>query len=120
MKTLRNVLFGVALWVGFFSLPLGQTGCTTTQQATTYKTLDAVGQTAKASLDASTALLKQGSITVAQWQKIANAYDLDFQPAYNLAVLAAGSTAAPAPPTLVAKQAAITASVDQLKTSTAP
>ena len=92
------------------------TGCSTAQQTTTYLTLEAVGKSAKASMDASTQALKQGAITVAQWQKIANVYDLDFQPAFNLAVVAAGSATAPAPAALVTQQAAFSASVTQLTT----
>jgi len=90
------------------------TGCSTAQQTATYLTLEAVGKSARASMDASTQLLKQGAITVAQWQKIANAYDNDFQPAYNLAVVAAGSSTAPAPAALVTQQATFSASVTQL------
>lgn len=113
MKKLHIALFA-ALWIGFFSLPVLQTGCTTAQTQTAYVTLDATGKAAKASLDASTQLLKQGAITVAQWQKIADAYDNDFQPAYALAVASAGVASGPAPQALIDQQTALANSVKQL------
>ena len=120
MKSLRLFLSALVLTFVIGIVPLAtQTGCTTKQTTVTYLTLEAVGKTAKASLDASTQFLKQGAITVAQWQKIANAYDNDFQPAYNLAVVAAGSSSAPAPADLVTKQSAFSASVAQLTLSPA-
>lgn len=111
---LRIVLFA-ALWVGFFSLPVYETGCAagSTQQAKTVQTLKIVGQTAKTGMDGSTQLLKQGSITVAQWQKIADFYDNKFQPAYTLAVATAhadvSSLASPALLTLAGDFAALVA-----------
>lgn len=113
MKKIHIALLA-AFWVGFFSLPILGTGCTSTQQSSAYVTLDATGRSAKASMDASTALLKQGAITVAQWQKIADTYDNVFQPAYALAVAAAGTLSAPTPQSLVNQQVALSSSVKNL------
>lgn len=67
-----------------------QPGCTTAPSARVVQvqTLGTIGAGAKAALDTATQLLKAGTITVAQWQTIANFYDAKFQPAYNLAVAA--------------------------------
>lgn len=90
MKKLHIILFA-AIWAGFFSLPVMQTGCTTPrdQRVQTVQTLKIVGQSAKTSMDAATQLLKQGTITVAQWSKIAEVYDKQFQPIYSTAVVTA-------------------------------
>ena len=113
MKKLHIALFA-ALWIGFFSLPVLQSGCTAPQTQAAYVSLDATGKAAKTSMDAATQLLKMGAITVAQWQKIAANYDNVFQPAYALAVAAAGTTAAQAPASLISQQTALSASVQQL------
>lgn len=90
---LRHFLLPVLIWAAFLSLPVYQTGCASgsSQQVNAVQTLKIIGQTAKSSMDASTQLLKQGSITVAQWQRIADFYDQKFQPTYSLAVAASRS-----------------------------
>lgn len=115
---LRYFILPVLIWAGFLALPVYQTGCTTAQTQATYQTLDAVGKTAKASMDSATLALKQGVITVAQWQKIANDYDNIFQPAYALAVAAAGAGTAQAPQSLVSQQTTFSASVSSLTATT--
>ncbi len=75
------------LLAGFVAaFPVIQTGCQTAPSARVVEvqTLKAVGASAKAAIDASAQLLKQG-------QKIAAFYDTKFQPAFNLAVAAASS-----------------------------
>lgn len=88
-KIILSVLFCfvVAGWVGFV------TGCSTapSERTQAVHTLQAVGLSAKAAMDASTQMLKQGTITVEQWQEVATAYDTRFQPAYGAAVLAVRS-----------------------------
>jgi hypothetical protein len=68
-----------------------ETGCKTRPSARVVQdeTLLAVGSAAKSSMDAATGLLKDGTITVTQWQTVADIYDTKFQPAYSLAVAAA-------------------------------
>lgn len=111
---MKKLILVLALAFTAIALPVSQTGCTQAQTQTAYITLDATGKAAKASMDASTQLLKQGAISVAAWQKIADTYDNSFQPAYNLAVVAAGTSTAPAPQTLVNQQTALSASVKAL------
>jgi len=72
------------------TMPLAQTACQSqTSQQNAVLTLKISGETAKAAMDGATLLLKDGHITVAQWQKVADAYQFRFQPAFNLAVTAA-------------------------------
>jgi hypothetical protein len=68
-------------------------GCPTVPAARVveYQTLKTIGLSAKATVDGAALLLKQGAITVPQWQGIAACYDTKFQPAYALAVAAAQS-----------------------------
>jgi len=91
MKKFISILAFTALWAGFFSLPVLQTGCTTPpdQRVQTVQTLKIVGQSAKTSMDAATQLLKQGTISVAQWSKVAEVYDRSFQPIYSTAIVTA-------------------------------
>ena len=113
MKKYRSILVALML-LGLSAPVVLQTGCTSKQSQNAYVTIDATGKAAKASLDASTQLLKQGAITVAQWQKIADAYDNVFQPAYALAIASAGVASAPAPQALIDQQTALAASVKNL------
>jgi|GEM_PF-2964372 len=118
MKKIHIVLFA-ALWLGFFSLPVLQTGCSTApdQRTQVVQTLKIVGQSAKTSMDAATTLLKQGSITVDQWQKIASVYDNQFQSSYTLAVAAAHSDLTNvASPDLIGLAAQLAALVAQVTT----
>lgn len=120
MKKLHLALFA-ALWIGFFSLPVLQSGCSTAPDARTqaYQTLGILGQTAKASMDASTQLLKQGSIAVAQWQQIASFYDTKWQPTYAVAVVTAKSDLSTvASPDVLALAAQFAALVAQLTAPT--
>lgn len=114
MKKLISILAFTALWAGFFSLPVLHTGCATPpdQRVQTVTTLKIVGQSAKTSMDAATQLLKQGSISVAQWSKVADVYDKNWQPTYALAVVTAHSNInSPADPELVGIAAQLAALV---------
>ncbi len=88
-KFLTLLLVGVLA----VSAPAFLTSCSTAPagRVEAFKTLSVVGSTAKSGMDAATQLLKQGSITVAQWQQVATFYDTKFQPAFALAVSAANS-----------------------------
>lgn len=93
MKSTRLLLISLVLaFVGTFCL-VNLTGCSSppSERVVAVNSLQAVGLTAKSAMDASTQLLKQGSITVAQWEKVAAAYDNRFQPAFTVAVVAARS-----------------------------
>lgn len=87
---MKRLLLLIALAV---ATPLLPTGCNTppSSRVVQVQTLMVLGQTARAGMDASTQLLKQGTITAEQWQKIANFYDTRWQPAFNLAVAAVHS-----------------------------
>ncbi len=115
MNTLRLLFLAVALGLGSVAFQ----GCATPPPArvTTYETLQVLGGTAKSAMDASTQLLKQGSITVTQWQKVATFYDTRWQPAYGLAVAAARSDLSSlASPDLMALATEFSALVSQLTT----
>lgn len=119
MKKLRYFLIPVLAWVAFFSMPVLQTGCSTTSQPQAVQTLKIVGVTAKTGLDACTQLLKQGTITVAQYQKVADFYDNRYAPAYALALTAARSDlSSVASPDLLLVAAQFAALVDQYTTPT--
>ncbi len=81
------LIFALALTV-----PM-QTGCSQAPSARVQavQTLGVLGSTAKAGIDGAALLLKNGKITVKQWQDVAAFYDQRWQPAYNLAVLVAKS-----------------------------
>lgn len=85
MKKLITVLLMATLAI---AAPVLQTGCQVPvdQRTQAYQTLRIVGQSAKASMDTATALLKQGSIRLDQWQRVATIYDTSFQPAFRLAL----------------------------------
>jgi len=93
-KIRLTVLLVVALCV---AAPISTvyTGCTATTQVQTYQTLATVGVAAKAAMDTTALMYHNGQITQAQYQKVADIYDKQFQPAYNLAeaTLAAGKNA---------------------------
>lgn len=113
----KHILLFAALWCGFFSLPVLQTGCSTPvdQRVQTVQTLKIVGQSAKATVDSAAQLLAQGSISVESWNKIASVYDNNFQPTYALAVAAARSDlSTPASPDLIGIAAQLAALVAQL------
>jgi hypothetical protein len=91
--------------------PLAFTGCPSvpSERTAAVHTLQAVGLSAKSAMDASTQLLKQGAITVEQWQKVALLYDTKFQPAYGAAVLAVKSDlSSAASPDIIALAAELT------------
>lgn len=71
-----------------FAAPLAPIGCSTPPSARVVQvqTLKTVGATVKASMQVAAQLLKDGKITWAQWEKLANFHDTKFQPAYLLAV----------------------------------
>lgn len=91
MKTLRSIFTAICLLAIVASPALTTTGCqnTATSQSTKYRTLAAVGAAAQAAMDSTTAMLKAGTITVAQFQKVADCFDGKFQPAFRFAVAAA-------------------------------
>ena len=104
-----------------FATPLAlvQTGCSTapSTRTTEVTTLKIVGGTAKTGMDAATQLLKQGTITVAQWQHVAAFYDNQFQPTFALAVAAAQSDlSSVASPDLIALAGQFATLVAQLTT----
>lgn len=104
-----------------FATPLAlvQTGCSTVPSARTTEvtTLKIVGDTAKTGMDAATQLLKQGQITVVQWQKVATFYDTQFQPVFALAVATAQSDlTSVASPDLIALGGQLATLVAQLST----
>lgn len=99
------------------ALPLAPVGCTQapSQRSATVMTLKIVGTTAKTAMDAATDLLKRGTITVPQWQKVALFYDTRWQPAFKLAVTTAQSDlSSVASPDLIALAAELTNLVAQL------
>lgn len=108
MKTYRTIILALALcWAGAFVF----TGCQQppSQRVVAVNTLKAVGLSAKAAMDASTSLLKQGAISYAQWQKVAVVYDNKFQPAFNAALVAVNSDLSSfASPDLIAIAAELT------------
>jgi len=89
MKYARLIILSIAVALGCTHF----TACSTPPSARVaqVQTLRAVGEAAKASMDATTQLLKQGTITLDKWQKVATFYDTKFQPAYTVAVYAANS-----------------------------
>lgn len=89
MKPIRYLIIALALGLG----SVAYQGCQQAPSARViqYQTLRGVGEAGKSSMDATTQLLKQGSITYEQWQKVATFYDTKFQPAYAVAVVAAQS-----------------------------
>ncbi len=113
----KYLFLTAAVWLAFFSLPILQTGCSTPpdQRVQTVQTLKIVGRSAKTSMDAATQLLKQGTITVAQWQRVAEVYDTRFQPTYSVAVGAAHANLdSPADPELLGIAAQLAALVSEL------
>lgn len=115
-------LFLVLAFALVFASPLVlTTGCTTgsTTQATAVTTLKVVGATASQAMATSAQLLKDGKISVAQWQQIADIFDNKFQPSYKLAVVAANSNVnSVASPDLIALAAQLGALILQFQTKT--
>jgi len=108
MKVLLTLCFLVPL-------SLSQTGCVTTQ-AQQAQTLEAVGLGAKATIDTAAILLKNGKITVQDFQKVAHFYDTKFQPAFRVALaLVEGNQKNPAPLKLVQLAADLAALLPQSK-----
>ncbi len=119
MKSLRFLYLAVALMC---ATPLViTTGCQTgsTTQATAVTTLKVVGATASQAMATSAQLLKDGKITVAQWNQIADIFDHQFQPSYRLAVAAANSNVdSVASPDLVSLAAQLGALILQFQNKT--
>lgn len=87
-----------------FTAPLLNTACTSTStsaQNAVYKTLASVGAAADVTMKAAAAAKTKGTITTAQWAQIADIHDNQYVPAYNLAVDAAATSAAPAPQAVI-------------------
>lgn len=115
MKIIRLLSFSVAL-VCASPLVL-TTGCQTgsTAQAVEVTTLKVLHTSVDAAMATGAQALKDGKITVAQWQTVATFYDQTFQPAFNVAVAGANSNInSVASPDLVAMGAKIGALVAQL------
>lgn len=115
----KYLFLTAAVWLGFLSLPILESGCGTPpdQRVRTVQTLKIVGQSAKTSMDAATQLLKQGTITVPQWQRVADVYDKQFQPIYSAAIATAHANLdSPADPQLLGIAAQLAALVAELTT----
>lgn len=93
MKTTRLLILSIVLACAGIVCLTNLTGCSTPPSARVVQvqTLRAVGESAKTAMDAATQLLKQNSITLTQWMRVADLYDHDFQSAYRVAVAAARS-----------------------------
>jgi hypothetical protein len=95
------------------------TGCKTspTERTQTVTTLKIVGTSAKASIDAAASLLRDGKISVSQWQSISSVYDTKFQPAFNLAAATAHSDlSSAASPDLIALASQLATLIAQFTT----
>lgn len=94
MKTrILTAILSAVLWVGFFSLPIVQTGCQQppSQRVVQVQSLKAVGLAVDGGMKAAAQLYHNGQITEAQWNKVADFHDNKFLPAFNLAVAAVQS-----------------------------
>jgi hypothetical protein len=93
MKSLKRLflsfLLSIAPITGAISVSAVTSGCNTTQTQQVH-TLEAVGVSAKASIDTAALLLKNGEITVEQWDDVA-AIHRKFLIAYSFAVKAVKS-----------------------------
>ncbi len=87
-----------------FAVPtaLTQSGCKQSQQQQA-QTLEAVGLTAKLTMDSAAIALREGKLSVEKWEKMAYIYDTKFQPAFRVALAQVeGNTKGVAPLALVA------------------
>ena len=93
MKNIRLLIVSVVLACAGTVCLTNLTGCSAppSSRVVQVQTLRAVGETAKTAMDATAQLLKQGSISLTQYIRVADLYDKDFQPAYRVAVAAARS-----------------------------
>lgn len=84
MKTLRNLLFAVAL----LGVPLVMTSCSSppSTRVVQVQTLKAVGHTAESAVLLSAQLYRDHKITDAQARAVMDFYNLKFQPTYRVAV----------------------------------
>lgn len=100
---IKSIIFLAALWVGFFSLPVLETGCAgTSTQVVAVKTLEDVGQAAETTVAISAQLYGTHAITAAQANSIRDFYMLKFQPAFGAAVDAVqGNKQASAPASII-------------------
>ena len=89
---MKKILLLIGLGMAAVS-PVAFTGCSTpvSQRTVAVQTLGALGIAAKGTMDQASLALKNGTITVSQWQSVATFYDTKFQPAYNVAVSAVNS-----------------------------
>lgn len=90
MKKILSILalaFAVAL------VPVSQTGCSTPASArvSQVQSLKVVGHTAESAVAASAQFYASGQITAKQARDVIDLYNLRFQPAYRLAVIAVNS-----------------------------
>lgn len=95
---MRKLLALLVLAVALPALP----SCSTppAERVAQVQTLKAVGITAKAAIDTAAILLRNGKITVPQFQAVAHVYDDQFQPAFAIAIKAVQSDLSPASPEL--------------------
>lgn len=91
MKTKLRFFLVPLLLLGFFVLPVAQTGCKTVPDArhVQYATLKATADTADAAVAVAAHLYQNGAITAAQANQVRVLYDTKFQPAYQLAIATA-------------------------------
>lgn len=84
---LKFLLVPVLVWLGFFSLPVTNTGCQApSTRVVQVQTLKAVGHTAEAAVATSAQLYGSRLITEKQARDVMDLFNLRFQPAYRVAV----------------------------------
>ncbi len=88
-RTILSFLLSIAPITGAISVSAVTSGCNTTQVQQAH-TLEAIGISAKSSIDTAAILLKNGKITVDQWNKVA-AIHKKFLISYDFAVKAVKS-----------------------------
>lgn len=77
------------------------TGCSTSAQVVTYKTLASIGEAVDVTMKQAADARHFGQLSDAQWQEIKTIHDTQFIPAYRLAVDAGATSGSPAPANIV-------------------
>ncbi len=91
-------------------LPVIETGCQSSQVVTAQRSLYSLGQLVDTSMSGAAKAYHNGTISEAQWQKIADLHDKNFLPPYNEAVkLVLSDLTQPAPAQLVSLALDLTA-----------
>jgi hypothetical protein len=118
MKSIRYLLISVVLAVaGVFCLS-NLTGCTTapSERTAAVRTLQAIGETARTSMEVAAKLRVSGKITERQWQGIAAFHDNRFMPIYRVSIAAVSADlSSPASPDLIAVVTQLAALVAELE-----